>query len=241
MWQRITDAMKQRAALGSGRQAVPPLSSWVSDADTSLPTSVHDDKVSATTDQDSSSWEQAAAQYSAQIAAYRAQPLAALFKSYGSIHLCVAEILWDQRESLKSQSGSRVVHVSSPAGLVAVYSPHQRIVQLRASPTALSQIAHAQTLSLRVMPESARLLEGQAQQGFSATSLAALLWHWGQSEARALQAIPSLGKYLLSMRRFPSMPPSGMLERHFRLIHILSQSRLRFVSAVNRLVRFNSK
>jgi hypothetical protein len=228
MWQRFADAMNWRATRSNKAQAGTLLRSGESEADTSLPTLPKNFKKPATHSQNPSAWEQALAQYNAPSLQRTALPEASLFQAYGPMHLSVAELLWDQRESLKSQGGSRVIHVSSPAGLVAVFSPHRRLVQVRTPPTALSQIAHAQALSLRVMPESANVLEGHAKQGFSATPLAALLWYWGQHEARALQAIPSLGQHMLSMRRFPDMPPSGMLERHLRLIHILSQSSLRF-------------
>jgi hypothetical protein len=228
MWQRFADAIKRRATPSSAEQAGIPMHSRESEADTNLPILPKNFKNSAARNQNLSAWEQALAQYRATSVQRTAPPPASLFQAYGPIHLSVAELLWDQRESLKNQGGSRVIHVSSPAGLVAVFSPHRRLVQIRTPPTALSQIANAQALSLRVMPESADVLEGHAQQGFSATPLAALLWYWGQHEIRALQAIPSLGQHLLSMRRFPNMPPSGMLERHLRLIHILSQSSLHF-------------
>jgi hypothetical protein len=228
MWQRFTDAMKWRATRSNKAQAGTLLRSWENEADTSLPSLPKNVKNSALNNQNPRVWEQAIAQYNAPSAQRTTLPQASLFQAYGPMHLSVAELLWDQRESLKSQGSSRVIHVSSAAGLVAVFSPHQRMVQVRTPPTALSQIAHAQALSLRVMPESAGALEGQAKQGFSTTPLAALLWYWGQHETRALQAIPSLGQHMLSMRRFPNMPPSGMLERHLRLIHILSQSSLRF-------------
>jgi hypothetical protein len=228
MWQRFADAMKWQVTSSSEEQLGVPMHSWESAADTSLPTLPKSFKESAAHNQNLSAWEQALAQYSAPSVQRTALPQSRLFQAYGPIHLSVAELLWDQCASLKNQGGSRVIHVSSPAGLVAVFSPHRRVVQIRTPPTALSQIAHAQALSLRVMPESAGVLEGQAKQGFSTTPLAALLWYWGQYEIRALQAIPSMGQHLLSMRRFPNMPPSGMLERHLRLIHILSQSCLRF-------------
>ncbi len=151
----------------------------------------------------------------------------AAFAGFGTLHLALAEILWEQREDMLAQ-GDRIVHLSSAAGLVAVYSQAQRIVQIRTLSTALGQMADADELSLRIMPTSASLLEGAVAQAFSPVPLAALMWHYGQSAVQALDHIPALQQQMLHVRRFPALEPEALHLRHLRLIHILSRENLNF-------------
>jgi hypothetical protein len=159
---------------------------------------------------------------------FNVMPRSKAFKNFGSLHVAVAEVLWDQRDELRALDAPRVVHLSSSAGLVAVYSMALRSVQVRMHNTALAQLARVSGLSLRIMPGSAGLLEGSTANDFQAHSLASLLWHYAQSAPQALAQMPRLRQQMLSIRRFPQLEPASLQLRHLRLIHRLSRESLRF-------------
>jgi hypothetical protein len=159
---------------------------------------------------------------------FNMMPRSEAFKNFGSLHVAVAEILWDQRDELRSLDAARVVHLSSSVGLVAVYSMAQRSVQVRANSTALAQVARVSGLSMRIMPSSAGLLEGTAANDFQTHSLTALLWHFAQFAPAAPAQIPRLRQQVLSVRRFPLLEPASLQLRQLRLIYQLSRVSLRF-------------
>lgn len=154
---------------------------------------------------------------------------AAPFASYGNLHLALADLLLERGDELRQQSGQRIVHIAGAAGLLAVYSPAQRLVQVRMQPTAMGNIAQAQ-LALRVMPVSAQPLEGVAALGFETVPLAGIFWHFGQSAVQALGYVPDLRQQILRIRRFPPLEPASLLLRHLRLLHLLSQGHYSFES-----------
>jgi hypothetical protein len=183
--------------------------------------------VGPATPESESPWRMACENY-AQWLKFNMLPRSEAFKNFGSLHVAVAEILWEQRDELRVLDALRVVHLSSSAGLVAVYSMALRSVQVRMHNTALAQVARTSGLSLRVMPGSAGLLEGSAASDFQTHSLASLLWHYAQSAPQALEQMPRLQQKMLSIRRFPQLEPASLQLRHLRLIHLLSRESLSF-------------
>ena len=151
-----------------------------------------------------------------------AHPRAAYFAGYGALHLAVAEQIYLRGDEFRALEEQRVVHIENAAGLLAVYCPGKRIVQLRAHNTALAQIARGSVLSLRVMPGSARLLDGNSAQSFQTIPTAALFWHYGQACLAALDQLPELASQSLHVKRFPALDPSILLLRQLHLIHVLS-------------------
>jgi hypothetical protein len=181
-----------------------------------------------------SAWSAACDSYS-QWLKLNSMPRSAAFLNFGTVHLAVAEILWEQRDELQAQGGQRVAHLSSSAGLVAVYSIAQRSVQVRQHNTALAQVARTQGLSLRMLPGTAGLLEGEVAQDFQTHSLASLMWHYAQFAPQAMQQMPRLQEQMLSIRRFPTLSPDSLQLRHLRLIHRLSRDNIRFEALQARL------
>ncbi len=184
----------------------------------------------------SSPWTQACHAYT-RVAHLNAPPIpTAPFASYGSLHLAVADLLLERGDELRQQSGQRIVHISSAvagagaAGLLAVYSPAQRVVQVRMQSTAMGNIVQAQQLVMRVMPASAQPLEGVAALGFETVPLAGIFWHYGQSAVQALGYVPDLQQHILRIRRFPPLEPASLLLRHLRLLHLLGQGNYSFES-----------
>jgi hypothetical protein len=157
------------------------------------------------------------------------------FAHFGAVHVAVAAILLEQRADIRDQTDERVVHLSGPAGLVAVYNIAKRSVQLRSPTTALAQLALTHNLSLRFLPSSAGQLEGAAARDFQTIPLASLLWNYAQTSPAAMQEMPRLHKQTLTIRRFPQIEPSCLQLRHLRLIHQLSRESLHFESLQERL------
>jgi hypothetical protein len=174
-----------------------------------------------------SAWRTACENYT-QWLKFNMMPRSEAFKNFGSLHVAVAEILWDQKDELRALDAPRMVHLSSPAGLVAVYSMAQGTVQVRANSTALAQVARVSGLSLRIMPSTAGLLEGATANDFQAHSLTSLMWHFAQFAPNALGLMPHLQQQILSIRRFPLLEPASLQLRHLHLIYQLSRARLRF-------------
>lgn len=182
---------------------------------------------SPTDSESSGAWNKACESYQ-ECCKHQAMPHSEVFKYYGSLHLAVAEILWEQRDDIRSHGAHRVVHLSSATGLVAVYSMKQRSVQLRMQSTALSQVAHAGALSLRMLPSSADALKGDIAKDFQTVSLTSLLWHYAQCAPLALEQMPRLQKQWLILRQFPALSPASLQLRHLSLIHRLSRESLSF-------------
>jgi hypothetical protein len=175
-----------------------------------------------------SAWSRACAAY-LQLTLQHALPKRAVpFVYFGVLHLVVAEMLWERRDEIRKEAAQRVLHFAGTAGLVAVYSPAQRKVQLREPGTALGKITGTQDLSMRIMPATARLLEGDAAQGFVDWPLAMLLWHFGQTSAQALDHMPMLQQQNLHLRRFPPLAPGSLHMRHLALMYQLSRAHLSF-------------
>jgi hypothetical protein len=171
---------------------------------------------------DASAWQAACELYSEQAWQANVHPRAAYFSGFGALHVAVAELLYERNEELNALGERRVVHIDNAAGLLAAYSPSQRVVQLRAHNTALAQIARGSVLNVRVMPGSAGLLDGAASQGFQAWPVTALFWHFGQASVSALDHLPKLSQQRLQIRRFPALEPPTLLLRQLHLIHVLS-------------------
>lgn len=142
--------------------------------------------------------------------------------------MALAELLIDRHQEIAAQGKTRVVHIAGTAGLLAVYCPAERLVQLRTQPTALGQIVQMHDLVLRVMPQSAQLLEGDAARGFQSHTCDELMWYFGQSDVQAFSHMPDAKQQILSVRRFPLLRPECLLLRHLRLLHVLSQARHTF-------------
>jgi hypothetical protein len=171
---------------------------------------------------DASGWQAACELYSEQAWQAASHPRAAYFASFGALHLAVAELLYERNDELAALGERRVVHIENSAGLLAAYSPSQRLVQLRAHTTALAQIARGSVLNVRMMPGSAGLLDGAAAQGFQTWPVAALFWHYGQASLSALDHLPRFAQQRLHAKRFPALDPSTMLLRQLHLIHVIS-------------------
>jgi hypothetical protein len=172
---------------------------------------------------DASAWRAACKSYSEQARDQAAQRYAPYFEGFGALHVCVAELLRERDEEWAALGERRVVHIDGAAGLLAAYSPSQRVVQVRAYNFALEQIEGGLMLNARVLPSSAGLLEGAASRGFKAWPVAALFWYDGQASLTALDHVPALAQQRLHIRRFPALEPSALLLRQLHLIHILSQ------------------
>lgn len=171
---------------------------------------------------DVSAWQAACELYSEQAWGAAAHPRAAYFAGFGALHVAVAELLYERHDELAALGDRRVVHIDNAAGLLAVYSPSMRLVQLRAHNTALAQIARGSVLNVRVMPGSAGLLDGAAVQGFQTWPVAALFWHFGQASLSAMDHLPKFAQQRLYAKRFPALDPSTLLLRQLHLIHVLS-------------------
>ncbi|MBS7806254.1 hypothetical protein [Variovorax sp. PCZ-1] len=171
---------------------------------------------------DASAWQAACDSYAEQSWQAISHPRAAYFASFGALHVAVAELLLERSDELASIGERRVVHIENTAGLLAVYSPSKRMVQLRAHNTALAQIARGMVLSSRIMPSSADLLDGAAAQGFQTWPIGALYWHYGQASLAAIEHLPKLAQHRMHIRRFPPIDPSALLMRQLHLIHLLS-------------------
>lgn len=168
-------------------------------------------------------WQKACESYLQELSSRPKMLTCAACAGWNDFHLELAELLWDQRSTISPQEARRVIYVSNVSlGLLAVYSPEQRLVQLRVvSPT----LRHSGGLDMnpRIMPASAKLLEGAAAQGFQTFPFALLMWHYGQTSALALSHMPSLHDKRLFLRRFPALAPNVLHLRHLRLMHALSR------------------
>jgi hypothetical protein len=225
MWDKL------RSSLPSKPPAIGLPSSVITPGDSLPPVRSDSPKPSMA----SSAWRLACEAYRRHVQ-LNAQPApAAPFVAFGALHHTVAEILLERSEEIRQQGGQRVMHMAGTAGLLAVYSPAQRIVQLRTAPTAFGQIAQTHQLVVRMMPLSASLLEGAAAQGFHTVSLAALMWHFGQTAVQALDHLPDLQQQVLRIRRFPSLEPASLLLRQLQLVHLLSQGSHHFESLLGEL------
>lgn len=178
----------------------------------------------------SSNWRLACDAYRQQVNLSASPIKAAPFAAFGSLHVAVADMLHERGDEMRQQGEQRIVHIAGAAGLLAVYSPKQRLVQLRTQQTALGQLVQTHELVMRVMPASAQPLEGAAARGFQAVPLAALMWYFGQSAVRSLLYLPDLKQQILRIRRFPPLEPASLQLRHLRLIHVLSQGSYSFES-----------
>jgi hypothetical protein len=154
------------------------------------------------------------------------QPAGSL--NFGAVHAAVAQTFWERRGEFTQQYAKRVMCVESAAGLQAVFSPSQRLVQVRISGAAQIPKSTAVELHGRIMPSTAKLLEGEAARDFQTLPLALLLWHFGQTALQALEMMPSLDSIALHLQRFPGLEPQTLLLRHLRLIHALSREDLNF-------------
>jgi hypothetical protein len=155
-------------------------------------------------------------------------------KHFGPLHLALAELIWDNRVEIREAGQRRIFHISSALGLVAVLNLSEQILQMRSSPVVASGVMQGGTLTLRLMPASASMLDTRSAQGFTHASLAALLWHYGQCEPEALKNMPKLGSQILSVRRLPPVDPSSLLLRHLNLVHSLSHQPTDFTQLVQR-------
>lgn len=173
-------------------------------------------------------WAAACARYSEHIALGSESPRADYFAGFGALHVAVAQELFDRDEELNALGERRVVHLENGAGLLAVYSPAQRMVQIRAHTTALAQIARRSAIHVRVMPAAAGLLDRAAAQGFKSWPIAALYWYFGQTALSALDTVPDLATQILQIRRFPALAPSALLMRQLQLIHLIGHNSLNF-------------
>ena len=160
-------------------------------------------------------WRQACSEYQQQLKFTAPPPQTEFFVGFGPLHLAVADILLDRMDEIVAQHGQRVVHIAGASGLLAVFSRHERLVQLRVkSATALGQIVQTHELDLRVMPTSARLLEGVAARDFQRIAWAALVWYFGQNALQALTYVPDLQQQILHVNRFPQLEPACLSLRH---------------------------
>ena len=150
------------------------------------------------------------------------------FAGFGALHVAVAQELHDRSEEWDSLGERRVVYLENASGLVAVFSPEQRMVQIRANTTALAQIARSSSIHVRVMPSAAGLLDRAAAQGFKTWPLMALYWHLGQASLSAIDRMPALAAQKLVVRRFPALEPAALLLRQLQLIHLIGQNNLSF-------------
>lgn len=146
------------------------------------------------------------------------------FAGFGALHVAVAQELFDRADELKSLGERRVVYLENAAGLLAVFSPEQQRVQIRANNTALAQIARSSAIHVRVMPSAAGLLDRAATQGFKTWPLMALYWHLGQAALSAIDMMPTLTTQKLLLRRFPALEPSAVLLRQLQLMHHIGHS-----------------
>ncbi len=178
-----------------------------------------------------SAWRQACSEYQQQLKFKTPSPQNIFFIGFGSLHLAVADILLERMNDIAIQNGQRVVHITSASGLLAVYSRHERLVQLRSKPAAaLGQMVQMHELDLRVMPRSARLLEGVAARDFESIAWTELIWYFGQNALQALTYVPDLQQQILHVGRFPSLEPACLCLRHLHLLHVLSQNNHSFES-----------
>lgn len=146
-----------------------------------------------------------------------------------ALHLAVAELLWNEREQMRS----RLVHIQSAQGqLLAVVNRSTRQLQLRRSVSA----AETQALSWRQMPVNASGVEGMAATQFEIASLDDLLWQLGQFEPRAAESLPTaVASAPLALRRLPLTNPAMLEMRHFALMHLLSREHLSFEQIIREL------
>lgn len=183
-----------------------------------------------------SAWRQACSEYQQQLKLKAPLPQNNFFVGFGSLHLVVADILLERMSDIAINKGQRVVHITSASGLLAVYSRHEKLVQLRCRPAAaLGKMVQMHELDLRVMPRSARLLEGVAACDFEPIAWTELIWYFGQNALQALTYVPDLQSQILRVGRFPSLEPACLGLRHLHLLHVLSQNNHRFEDLLRHL------
>lgn len=149
--------------------------------------------------------------------------------SLSPLHRAVAQTLWEHKSSASAQEAKRLVHLTSQyLGLVAVFSPEKRLVQVKQIGLALCSEVKQEDLSLRVMPSSAVVLEGHAAQNFEPISWDWLMWQYGQQDVQSLANMPELSQKLLFLRRFPAFKPHLLQMRHLAWMHALSRQPVYF-------------
>jgi hypothetical protein len=216
-WNKIRTNLPSRQAEGRGS-----LDSALNDT---LPTPIG--SVRTQPPMADAAWQKACESYLQELSSRPQMLTCAACAGWGDFHLELAELLWDQRSTILPHEARRMIHVSNVSlGLLAVYSPEQRLVQLR---SGLSTIKRSDALEMnpRIMPASAKLLEGAVAQDFQTFPFALLMWHYGQTSALALSHMPSLQDKQLFLRRFPALAPNVLHLRHLRLIHALSREPVR--------------
>ena len=186
------------------------------------------DAAAASISMPQSPWAAACAAYSERMTLTGEASHAAYFAGFGALHVAVAQELLDRAEEFNGLGERRVVHLENAAGLIAVFSPAQRMVQIRANTTALAQIARSCTIHVRVMPAAAGLLDVASAQGFKTWPLMALYWHFGQAALSAIDRMPTLTTQKLILRRFPAIEPSAVFLRQLQLIHQIGHSESSF-------------
>jgi hypothetical protein len=150
-------------------------------------------------------------------------------KNLSRLHRAVAQTLWEHKSSVSAQEAKRLVHLTSQyLGLVAVFSPVKRLVQVKQIGLALSSEVQPEDLNLRVMPSSAVVLEGHAAQNFEHISWDWLMWQYGQYDLQSLAHMPELSRKLLFLRRFPAFEPHLLQMRHLAWMHALSRQPVYF-------------
>jgi hypothetical protein len=182
-------------------------------------------------------WQEACEVYLRVLTQHTLSKPAADASEWTDLHLVVAELIWDQRSQLQPDEAHRLMHISHPSvGLLAVYSPEQRLVQVRRGAPAAQLRGDDVDMNVRLMPASAKLLEGKAAYDFQTLSVTLLMWHYGQSSALALSHMPSLANKWMFLRRFPALSPRRIDMRHLRLMHALSRAPVQFEGLLSTLV-----
>lgn len=157
------------------------------------------------------------------------------FASFGMLHLTVAEIMLERRDEIYWQDGQRVVQITGVSGLLAVFCPQRKIVQVHKASVTKEQIGLPQQLAVRIMPAAAQLLEAAAAESFQTIPLAALMWHYGQNALGALDHLPDLHQRILQIRKFPKLEPTSLHLRQLQLIHAISHGNYHFESLLPEL------
>jgi hypothetical protein len=214
MWEKIRSSFPRRPALG--RRA---LDSGLSEAFSAPPSSA---MRSAPPPADAA-WQKACEIYLRQLTLHPQGPQPAACADWGELHLAVAELIWEQRSETRPNEAKRLLHISHAAlGLLAVHCPEMRLVQVRSHPSAFKLDELRAQMSVRVMPMSAKLLEGPAAQDFQTLPLTLLMWHYGQTSAVALAHMPSLSDRWLYLRRFPALAPNMLSREPVRFEDLLN-------------------
>jgi hypothetical protein len=147
-----------------------------------------------------------------------APQLPSVFDGFGPAHAALAALVWTEQANPPQNQ----VHVDCAAGWLAAIDPVSHKVWIHPQPPACA----AHELTWRVM-----LVATPPEQlaHCTTTSVAHLLWYYGQAVPSAVQVLPQrIAQHSLALRRFPPVDSRALEMRHLALLRLFSAGALTF-------------